>query len=476
MIRKREHALWPYIKPLLDFVLMLLSFLGAYWGRYDLQWIRQVEPAYYVPFHVYIPSALALSGVLLLVFWVEGAYRQEPRRGLLDDYYVVVHSPFIGIAAVIVIVFLTTSNYYSRLIFGYAGIITCLLVSASRTMERVIVSQRHRHGRGTRRVVIVGAGEVAQTVLRATVARPELGYRVEGFIDDDPAKAETRIGRYPVLGPVASLPALIQEFEIDEVIITLPWTFHRQIVEIMRQCERRDVRVRIVPDLFQMTLNRVVMENLDGIPLFGVQEPHLSPWQNVAKRGIDIVVSAFMLIVLAPVMGLTAVASKLDSPGPVSIRQPRVGRGGAVITCFKFRSMYVDAESRMAELRAQNEASGPLFKMRNDPRRTRVGRVIRRASIDEFPQFWNVLRGEMSLVGPRPGMPSEVREYDSWHRRRLEAMPGLTGLWQVSGRSDLSFDEMVLLDIYYIENWSPLLDLNILFKTVPTVLFGSGAY
>jgi exopolysaccharide biosynthesis polyprenyl glycosylphosphotransferase len=274
----------------------------------------------------------------------------------------------------------------------------------------------------------VGAGEVAQTVLRATVARPELGYRVEGFIDDDPAKAETRIGRYPVLGPVASLPALIQEFEIDEVIITLPWTFHRQIVEIMRQCERRDVRVRIVPDLFQMTLNRVVMENLDGIPLFGVQEPHLSPWQNVAKRGIDIVVSAFMLIVLAPVMGLTAVAIKLDSPGPVIFRQPRVGRGGAVFTCFKFRSMYVDAESRMAELRAQNEASGPLFKMRNDPRRTRVGRVIRRASIDEFPQFWNVLRGEMTLVGPRPGMPSEVREYDSWHRRRLEAMPGLTGL------------------------------------------------
>jgi exopolysaccharide biosynthesis polyprenyl glycosylphosphotransferase len=417
-----------------------------------------------------------LTTVLMLIFWIEGAYRQVPRRGLLDDYYVIFHSTVIGIATVIVIVFLTTSNYYSRLIFGYAGVITSLLVSASRTIERLVTANRRRRGIGIRRVLIVGAGEVGQAVLRAALARPELGYAVVGFVDDDPAKADTRIGRCPILGPVASLPAVAKEHEIDEAIITLPWTLHRQIVEIMRQCERRDMRVRIVPDLFQMTLNRVVMDDLDGIPLFGIQEPRLSTWQAMAKRAIDILASSLALILFSPLMALTALAIRLDSPGPVIFRQPRVGRDGAEFTCLKFRSMYVDAESRIEALRDRNEATGPLFKIRNDPRRTRVGRFIRRTSIDELPQLWNILRGEMSLVGPRPGIPAEVREYDTWHLRRLEVVPGLTGLWQVSGRSDLSFDEMVLLDIYYIENWSPLLDLNILLKTIPTVLFGSGAY
>ena len=171
-----------------------------------------------------------------------------------------------------------------------------------------------------------------------------------------------------------------------------------------------------------------------------------------------------------------AVAIRLDSPGPAIFKQTRVGRGGAEFTCFKFRSMQVDAESKVDMLRDKNEATGPLFKMRHDPRRTRVGRFVRRTSLDELPQLWNVLRGEMSLIGPRPNLPSEVQEYEPWHLRRLEVPPGITGLWQVSGRSDLSFDEMVLLDVYYIENWSPILDLQILLKTIPTVVFGSGAY
>jgi exopolysaccharide biosynthesis polyprenyl glycosylphosphotransferase len=308
------------------------------------------------------------------------------------------------------------------------------------------------------------------------VARPELGYRILGYVADNPAKAQSEIGRFPGLGALDELPRLLQEHAVDEVIITLPWVSHRRILQVMTQCERGNVRARIVPDLFQMTLSRVVVENLDGIPLITAREPALRDWQVLLKRGVDGVLASLGLLVLAPLLGAIALAIRLDSSGPVIFRQERVGRGAKRFVCLKFRTMCVDAEARVAQLQAQNEASGPLFKMRDDPRTTRVGRLLRRTSLDELPQLVNVLRGEMSIVGPRPGLPSEVAQYDTWHLRRLEVSPGLTGLWQVSGRSDVTFDEMVLLDIYYIENWSLALDLRILLKTVPSVVFGSGAY
>jgi exopolysaccharide biosynthesis polyprenyl glycosylphosphotransferase len=263
---------------------------------------------------------------------------------------------------------------------------------------------------------------------------------------------------------------------VDEVIITLPWMSHRKIVSIMNLCQRLNIGVRVVPDLFQMSLGNVIVETLNGVPLLGLHEPQLSDWAVLFKRTLDVLLAGLALILASPLLLVSAIAIKLDSPGPVIFRQTRVGRHNREFTVLKFRSMYVDAEARVAALRARNEADGPLFKMRGDPRRTRVGRWLRRTSMDELPQLWNVLKGDMSLIGPRPPLPSEVQEYAPWHRRRLDVTPGMTGLWQVSGRSDLTFDEMVLLDIYYIENWSPFMDLRILLKTIPTVLLGWGAY
>jgi exopolysaccharide biosynthesis polyprenyl glycosylphosphotransferase len=208
----------------------------------------------------------------------------------------------------------------------------------------------------------------------------------------------------------------------------------------------------------------------------GIREPVLRDWQVLTKRALDVALASLGLIALSPIFLVIAVAIRLDSPGPIIFRQRRIGKGGAEFTCLKFRSMCVDAEARVADLKGHNEATGPLFKIRRDPRRTRVGRFLRRTSLDELPQLWNVLRGEMSIVGPRPALASEVQEYAAWHERRLEVAPGITGLWQVSGRSDLTFDEGVLLDVYYIENWSLFLDLRILLKTIPSVLLGSGAY
>ena len=473
---KSHKDCWLYLKPLVDVALVLLSFVLAYLVRYRLQWLRPVEPSYVVPFSVYVPSMIALTAILGIVYWVEGAYRRQRGQGFFDEFYTILRSTLIGIATMIVIVFLTTPDYYSRLIFGYTGAIILLLVGIGRAIERAIIVRRRRQGLGVDRVLIVGAGKMGRSIMRSVVARPELGYQIVGFVDDDPQKSQTAIGRYPALGTTDRLPEIVREQGIDQVFITLPWISHRKIARVMRLCERGNINVRIVPDLFQMSLSTVIVDNLDGIPLIGIREPALRDWQMVFKRIMDVILSLLGVAVLSPLLLAIAVAIKLDSPGPVVFRQKRVGRGGEEFTCCKFRSMYVDAEARLETLRARNEATGPLFKMREDPRRTRVGRFLRRTSFDELPQFWNVLKGEMSLVGPRPPIPSEVEKYEPWHCRRLDVPPGITGLWQVSGRSDLTFDEMVLLDVYYIENWSAMLDLRILLKTIPTVILGSGAY
>ncbi|MHB1295840.1 MAG: sugar transferase [Anaerolineae bacterium] len=476
MRARTPPGLWSYGKPIVDALLIAGSFRLAYWVRYDLQWLREVEPAYRVAFGVYRPSILALIAILLCAYWLEGAYRQERGREFFDEFYIVLRGTMMGNAVMIVAVFLSTPNYYSRLIFGYAGVLTLVLLGLARTIERAVIARRRQRGLGVERVLIVGAGEVTRSIMRTVCARPELGYAIEGFVDDDPVKASTSIGRFTALGNTAVVPDLLATHAIDQVIITLPWTAHDQIERVMQQCQAADVSVRIVPDLFQMTMSNVVVDNLDGIPLLGVQEPMLKDYEIVLKRAMDVIIAMVGLVVLSPILILISLAIKLESRGPVIFSQVRVGRNGVQFMCYKFRTMVEDAEALKAELVDRNEASGPFFKIRDDPRRTRMGRFLRRLSLDELPQLWNVFKGEMSLVGPRPNLPAEVMQYQPWHRRRLEVPPGITGLWQVSGRSDLTFDEMVLLDIYYIENWSALFDLRILIKTVPTALIGHGAY
>jgi exopolysaccharide biosynthesis polyprenyl glycosylphosphotransferase len=333
-----------------------------------------------------------------------------------------------------------------------------------------------QRGFGVARLLIVGAGEVARTVMRTVVANPEQGYEIVGFVDDDLTKGQTDIGRFKALGGIGNLLDLLGQEKIDEVVITLPWQYHRKIMSVAALCERENTRVRLVPDVFQMSLSRVEMDEIAGIPLIGIKQSAISGYNLILKRVIDFTVALLGLIFLFPFLALLALAIKLDSPGPVIFTQERVGKGGRRFVVHKFRSMVQDAESRKRELLSLNEADGPLFKIKDDPRMTRLGRFLRRFSLDELPQFYNVLRGEMSLVGPRPSVPTEVEQYQTWHRRRLEIVPGMTGLWQVNGRSDLTFDEMALLDIYYIENWSLPTDIKILLQTLPTVIFRTGAY
>jgi exopolysaccharide biosynthesis polyprenyl glycosylphosphotransferase len=448
-------------------------FLG-YWVRYELQWFRDIS--YYHPPSAYIPFALVFTALMLVAFQIDRVYQHWRGCPWLDQVYRIINAAAKSVVVILAITFVLQPLGYSRLLLSEAGIIAIILLALSRMVQNGIVGWLRARGVGVSRVIIVGAGEVGRTVMRTIVARPELGHQIVGFVDDNPEKGQTDIGRFKALGSTNNLARLIEEESVDEVIITLPWMYHRKIMGIVRECARWQVSARIVPDLFQMSLSKVDVDDLGGVPLIGVREVGFGRGALLIRRGIDIVGAIAGLVLGAPLLALIALAIRLDSPGPILFRQTRVGAGGKLFQICKFRSMHEGAEAELERLRDLNEADGPIFKIQDDPRLTRVGRFLRHTSLDELPQLWNVLRGEMGLVGPRPPLPAEVSRYMEWHKKRLEVRPGMAGLWQVSGRSLLSFDEMVLLDIYYIENWSLWLDFKILLRTIPQVLFGDGAY
>jgi exopolysaccharide biosynthesis polyprenyl glycosylphosphotransferase len=474
---KSDVRRWmPWVTLVLDAILINIAFLVAYWLRYDLQLFRSVDPANNVPYTAYLPLVSLLTLVLLFAMRREGAYDVRRSRPFFDEIYGVLNATTTAIMLLVVFVFFYRSLFYSRIIFVYAGIMILILVALARLVRRMILGRLRQAGQGVDRLLIIGAGEVGRAVMRNIIAQPDLGYQVIGFLDDDPTKISADIGPIKAMGPIENLPRVLTEYGINQVIITLPWQYHRKTVRLVLEMEETGVRARVVPDLFQLSLGGVDVEAINGIPLISVKQTALTGWNLAAKRIFDLVFTLPFMLVTLPIWLLIAAAIKLDSPGPVFFKQERAGKHGKPFKVYKFRSMVQDAEAEQNTLAAQNEASGPLFKMRDDPRRTRTGRFIRRTSLDELPQFINVVRGEMSVVGPRPALFSEVAQYQEWQRKRLEIQPGITGLWQVSGRSDLSFDEMVMLDIYYGENWSLGADIRIILRTVPQLLFGDGAY
>jgi len=470
----RGHRDTPWWVITSDVTLFNASMAIAYWTRYELEWFRDIS--YYHPLSAYLPFAVLFTLLMLVTFRMDRVYQLWTGHQWLDQTYRIINATAKSTVIMLAVTFLLQPLEYSRLLLVEAGIIAVTLLGTSRAIQNSVIGHLHKQGIGAQRSIIVGAGEVGRTVMRTVVARPGLGYRIVGFVDDNPEKGNSNIGRFEGLGPIRNLPALVEEQDVDEVIITLPWMYHRKIMGVVRACERKNVNVHIVPDLFQMSLSHVDVDDLGGIPLVGVREVGFGQKVRTIKRASDIVGAALGLTLGAPLLGLIAAAIRLDSPGPIIFRQTRVGANGEHFEMYKFRSMVEDAEEELDKLRDRNEVDGPIFKMKDDPRVTRVGRILRRTSLDELPQLWNVLRGDMSLVGPRPPLPSEVTEYMEWHKKRLEVRPGVTGLWQVSGRSLVSFDEQCLLDIYYIENWSLWLDFKILLRTIPQVLFGNGAY
>lgn len=466
----------------LDAALIYLGFWLAYEVRYDWELGGFVQPSDFEPFSTFQWRALLFIAFTLLTFLVRGLYRLPRSTGFLDEATMVIGGITTAMAGVILTAFL--SRFVpSRLVFIYAWALAIVLVLLRRYLTRVARRMLWTRGAYVDRVVVIGASDAGRRIMQALMGTPSLGYQVVGFVDDRlstdelAVATETGLAKAGRLGTTDDLERLVDEYQIDEVIIALPATENGHVLRVIEHCRRRDVQFRVVPDLLQLSLDRVDIGEVAGVPLIGLKDASIRGVNYVIKRGCDIVIAAVVLTVMALPMVVIAAIIRLSSPGPALFRQKRVGRDGHVFTLYKFRCMVENADEQRAELMAKYDYMDPrLFKLKDDPRLTPVGRWLRRLSLDELPQFFNVLRGQMSVVGPRPQLPEEVETYEEWHRQRLLVTPGLTGLWQINGRSHLTFDEMVRLDLYYAEHWSPWLDLKIILRTIPAVLTGRGAY
>jgi exopolysaccharide biosynthesis polyprenyl glycosylphosphotransferase len=361
--------------------------------------------------------------------------------------------------------------------FSTSGLIpTSVLVSAVtigllRAAYESISLELMRAAGIRRRVVLVGRGESLVPLRSSLVAaRGGLTYEFVGVV------APTEVAGFRLLGSRAELPLVLDQVRPDEVILTEADFDERTVLEVVEQAHRQGIKVRLAPDTTELLVQRGEYVPGQGAPLFELRPPVLTGWDWTVKRGFDLLLSTLVLVLGLPLWLLLAAAVKLDSRGPVFFVDDRIGVGEREFGMLKFRTMVADAPHRQPALEAENEAGGALFKIREDPRVTRVGRLLRRFSLDEIPQVANVLKGEMSLVGPRPLPLRDYRMLEDWHRARYRVLPGMTGLWQISGRSGLSFDDLVRLDFTYLENWSIWLDISILVKTIPAVITRRGAF
>jgi len=356
--------------------------------------------------------------------------------------------------------------------------IVTVITLASRAVMRSILRKARLHGRNLRDVIIVGSNPRALQFARKIAANQTLGYRIKGFVDQDwHGVNELAEAGYQRVCDFDGLLSYLRCNVVDEVVVALPMrSMHSLASQVAAVCEEQGIVLRFVSTLFDSKISRARVEDVEGDSLITHYSGSLDGWPVVMKRVFDVVVSAILLVLLSPVLVITALLIKLTSPGPVLFVQKRLGLNKRHFGIYKFRTMVMDAEKRMKEIEHLNEVSGPVFKIKNDPRITPLGRVLRKASIDELPQLFNVLKGHMSLVGPRP-LP--IRDYEGfsedWQRRRFSVRPGITCLWQIGGRSSISFEKWMELDLQYIDRWSLLLDFQILLKTIPAVLRGSGA-
>lgn len=465
-----------WLLPFIDGALAFLAFGAAYILRYDLQIIRPAYDPLERGFGPYIPFAALYAIFILLNFQRNGLYRNIAGRAWLEEVYYIASSVAVSIVIVLAMFYILQPLTTSRLMLIYVAALTLIASALSRLIRRWILAYLRHQGLGVHRVLIVGMGEIGRSLLGIMLTRPEFGYRPVGFLDDDQEKTAAGMGRVEALGGTGDLAAVIHREMIDTVVITFRWKHYDLIQALTEVCRETGADVRIVPEIMQLNIRQVQVEHLDGIPLLGIgAHRSMSRANQLLKRSLDILVVIVGLPLWAPISFLVALALALEGKGPVIYRQARVGKDGRPFKMLKFRSMIENAEDLQETMLRESGEDPRHPKFVDDPRVTGVGKFLRRASLDELPNLINVIRGEMSLVGPRPPTPSEVELYEARHTRRLQITPGMTGWWQVRGRSNVPFDEMFEMDMYYIENWSISMDIEILTLTIPRVFLRSGA-
>ena len=482
-----------------DVALTLLSFTAAFYLRHHetilhrtphgtVAWSRE-----FAPYAVLLPLVVPIRLLLLRYY---DLYRVRGEFSFIEDIARVFRATAIGSLLIVAATFMYRGGIayrafsYSRGLFLLDFLLALLSMGAVRMLLRAGQILVRRRGVNLIPTLIVGRGPEAALCIQEMRARPELGYRVIGIVENgrvDPSSPNSFEG-VPVIADLKSLPEAIRESGANEVIISDPNVPGEALFDVMIQTgRRRGVEFRIAPTLLNCLPSKTEIDQVGSLPMVTLFRSPLSGAARLAKRVSDLVIASMTLGILAPLWLLIALLIKLDSRGPVFYKQERVGMDGRVFLFYKFRTMHAGTddtrhrEYQRIYIKGQpdsnlGDAERPAYKLRGDERVTRLGRLLRKLSLDELPQLFNVLRGDMSVVGPRPPIPYEVESYELWHRKRLDMKPGITGLWQVSGRNRLPFDEMVRMDLYYIENWSLLLDMKIILQTLPVMLRGDDAY
>ena len=472
MLRREEDANYIIFAYLSDMALTLLALFVAYQAR--LQWplgIPLTEKDITIDAGLYVTVVVIWTAVFFLI----NVYDARNTLRAADELRTLALS--ISLAAFVFAGALYLSYRDTpRLMFIYFILAEFVFLVGYRWTMRLALRWAGARQLSPKRILIIGAGNIGRAVAEKIRAQEWTGLQLVGYVDDNPEKIGKSFEHAKVLGRLDEAVSIVDEENIDHVVFALPLRAHQALSETILRLYERPVRVFMVPDVLDLAFFRVTMEDWDGIPVMGLKEPVIDGFDRVVKRLFDLAVASISLLILWPVMLIIAIAIKLDSPGPAILKQDRVGENGRIFKVYKFRSMVQDADKRLSEVIQTTEDGKIIHKRPDDPRITRVGRFIRRTSLDELPQLFNVLKGDMSMVGPRPELPFIVESYESWQHKRFAVPPGITGWWQISGRSDKPMHLHTEDDLYYISHYSPLLDIQILAKTIVVVLKGKGAY
>jgi len=465
---KKHITLFRRLMICTDLCIVTLSFFLGYFLRGN---IKDVQPL--ASYLVFLPVLIFLWGCLLHAFGMYGSFRT---RTIGKSALITLKSFLAGFIFFCTFLYIFKFEKISRLLIGIIFVITAVVIFVEKLALILFFRSIRKSGLNSRNILVVGTGRRAQDFLSLLEQHTEWGFKVVGLIDKDESMVNRLIHGCKVLGTFRDASCIIHEYVVDEVIFIVPRSWLNKIEELMCLFETEGLKIHVAVDYFELKIAKAKINEIHGFPLLSFESTSDRLWHLLVKRIMDITLSVLALLILSPLVAIAAILIKLTSKGPIFFRQERCGLNGRRFTLYKFRTMVEGAEAKLSELLGHNEMNGPVFKMSNDPRITRFGRLLREFSIDELPQLWNVLKVNMSLVGPRPPIPQEVKRYDDWQRRRLSMRPGLTCLWQTNGRNNIKdFDQWMKMDLEYIDHWSLVQDFNILFKTIPTVLFGVGA-
>jgi exopolysaccharide biosynthesis polyprenyl glycosylphosphotransferase len=481
MIKEKE-SLFKKLLMVLDVIVVASSFFISYAIRKNIHAFYSID---LFPGRSVMDKLLPLNFyfnilfLMILAWWLalmnSGLYESFRKKSFLEIIWRILKSAFFAMVIYSIAAFIFKLHFISRSFIALFFLTSCLFLITERLFVVYFLRYLRKEGFNSRNILIVGTGPRAENFIKLIHDHPEWGLNILGLIDAD----KNMLGKFvyveKVIGLLEDIPSILHEHAVDEVIFIVPRTWLSIIEKSLLACEIEGVRTNIAADFFNMNIARFVSSDIEGMPLISFQTTIGEEWQLLLKRIFDIITSLMSIVLLLPVFGAIVVFIKLFSPGPFLFKQVRSGLSGRKFVMYKFRTMIEGAEGMKDSLNGLNEMKGPVFKMKNDPRVTRFGAFLRRSSMDELPQLFNVLKGDMSMVGPRPPMPSEVEKYEVWQRRRLSMRPGLTCLWQINGRNNVDFDKWMRLDLEYIDTWSPGLDFKILLKTIPAVLFSIGA-